>query len=396
MNQYLNKFKYLSTMKKPLLIIIIILVLILIIPAINFISWAFQEKKPMNIVILDKTAPTFERVNHRSLVYVLTNERFVWKTKRGSYSTNDDYYGFVPRRPVRERQFKKRDFRLSEVMELAESSDAIYYADTYGVYFNDWYPGIKKTRRSRKLYGGLNNSDYLLFAEMKKRDKLVILEYNTFDFPTAGLERYKSESLLGISTTGWSGRYYSSLDTLSKEFPSWMAPMYRDQYMKPWTFKNAGIVLLKENSIIVLEEGIHLKDAMPLITTSESNVRKYNLIPSVSFHRDFEIIDPGTNNVISAFNLDLLPEGDTLLALNGLTASFPAVIQDPQTSHTFYFAGDFSANKIPYWTSRLKNIEKAKAFLYSGSPDDERRFFWLYYKPLVNSILTEYHKEARK
>lgn len=383
-------------MKKPLLITIIILVLILIVPAIKFISWAFQEKKPMNIVILDKTVPTFELLNHRSLVYVLTNERFVRKTKKGSYSASDDYYGFVPRRPVRERQFKKRDFRLNEVMELAESSDALYYTDTYGVYFNDWYPGIKKSRRSRKLYGGLNNSDYLLFAEMKKRDKLVILEYNTFDFPTAGLERYKTEGLLGITSTGWSGRYYSSLDTLSKNFPGWIAAMYRGQYMKPWEFNKAGVVLLKENSIIVLEEGTHLENAMPVISTTEGDAQKYNLIQSVTFDRDFEIVSAGTNNTISSFNLATLPAGDTLLVVNGLSASFPAVIQEPTTKHTYYFAGDFSANKIPFWTSRFKNIEKAKSFLYSDSPVDNRRFFWLYYKPLVNGILTDYRNEAKK
>lgn len=57
-------------MKKPLLIITIILVIILIVPVINLLGWAFQEKKPMNIVILDKTVPSFERRNHRSIFSV--------------------------------------------------------------------------------------------------------------------------------------------------------------------------------------------------------------------------------------------------------------------------------------------------------------------------------------
>ena len=383
-------------MKKPLLIIVFILVLILIFPTIKFFSWAFQEKTPMDVVILDKTVPTFEMVNHRSLVYILTNERFVKKSKRGSYSAKKDYYGFIPLRPVRERQYKKNDFRLSEVMKLAESSDALYYTDTYGVYFNDWYPGIKKTRRSRKLYGGLNNSDYLLFSEMKKRDKLVILEYNTFDFPTAGLEHFKTEGLLGITTTGWTGRYFSSLDTLSKDFPAWIAPMYRDQYLKPWTFSKAGIVFLKENNLVVLEEGTDVKNAMPVISTAESEASKYNLATKVTFDRDFEIIDAGSNNVISTFVLNTLPAGETILAANGIPSSFPAVIQEPHTKHTYYFAGDFAANKIPYRTSRMNNIEKNKVFLYSDDPSDNRRFFWLYYKPLVKGILKDYHNEVHK
>ncbi|MGB8491033.1 MAG: hypothetical protein WCE64_08240, partial [Bacteroidales bacterium] len=92
-------------MKKPLLITIIILILILILPAINFIRWTVQEKKPMDIVILDKTVPTVERLKHKSFDWVLTNERFVKKGNEGNYSFRKDYYGFYPTRPVREKGY---------------------------------------------------------------------------------------------------------------------------------------------------------------------------------------------------------------------------------------------------------------------------------------------------
>ncbi|MDZ7636399.1 MAG: hypothetical protein U5L72_19030 [Bacteroidales bacterium] len=154
----------------------------------------FPGKEAIDVVILDKTVPTLDRLGHRSFVYVLTNERFVKGDKGGTFSVAKDYYGFVPLRPVREKQFKKKDFRLTELIDLAENNDALYFTDTYGVFFNDWYQGIKKARRSRKLYGGLNNNDYLLMSEMKKRDKLVLVEYNTFDYPTAGLERFRRRS----------------------------------------------------------------------------------------------------------------------------------------------------------------------------------------------------------
>jgi len=382
-------------MKKPLLIITIVLVIILIFPAVSLISWAFQSKKPMNIVILDKTVPTFERLNHRSLVYVLTSERFVKRAGKTSYSSKNDYYGFQPLRPVRERQFKKRDFRLGEVMELAESSDAIYYADTYGVYFNDWYPGVNKTRRSRKLYGGLNNSDYLLFSEMKKRDKLVILEYNTFDYPTADLERYKTETLLGITTTGWTGKYYASLDTLSKDFPIWLTSAYRSQYGNPWTFKKAGLVLVKDNSVIVLEEGNQLQQALPVVSTATEYKQEFKVADSVPFCNEFEIINQGNNIVISNYNIKTTTAGDSILSTYGLTNVFPAVIQEPQTKHTYYFAGNFADNRLAFWTSRFK-IFQGKSLNYSDDPKDCRRFFWLYYKPLVNGILTEYQSRAKK
>ncbi len=379
-------------MKKPLLITIIILVVLLALPAVNFIRWAFQEKKPMDIVILDKTVPTFDRLGHRSLVYVLTNDRFVRKEKGGSFSAAKDYYGFVPLRPEREKQFRKRDFRLTELLELADNNDALYYADTYGVFFNDWYQGIKKARKSRRLYGGLNNNDYLLMSEMKNRDKLVILEYNTFDFPTAPLEKFKTEELLGISSTGWMGQYYHSLDTVSAHgVPGWMPALYRKQYLEPWTFTNPGVVLLKENSIIVLEEGKHLATALPLITTSETAAARLSVAPAVTFVSSFDVINPGQNDVISYFNLRTTPAGDTLLAVNDLQASFPAVVQEPGNGNTYYFSGDFSNNKIPFWTSRFKGMDKMNRLLYTDNPEDSERFFWLYYKPLIKGLFNEYY-----
>jgi flagellar basal body-associated protein FliL len=68
-------------MKKPLLITIIVLAVLLILPAVSFLRWAFQEKKPVNVVILDKTVPTLERLGHRSFVYAMNNDRFVKKAK---------------------------------------------------------------------------------------------------------------------------------------------------------------------------------------------------------------------------------------------------------------------------------------------------------------------------
>lgn len=383
-------------MKKSLLITIIILAVLLLLPAVSFIRWAFQEKKPMNIVILDKTVPTLERLDHRSFVYILTNGRFVKDNKGGSYSARKDYYGFFPLRPVREKQFRKRDFRLTELIDLAENNDAIYYTDTYGVFLNDWYQVIKKARRSRKLYGGLNNNDYLLMSEMNKRNKLVVLEYNTFDYPTAPLERYKTEELLGITYNGWTGRYYRSLDTTSSEgVPDWMPALYRKQYSEQWTFNKPGIVLLRENNIIVLEEGKHLESALPVITTSEQNAAKYGLSQAVTFTNSFDIIDPGQNNVISTFNLKTTAAGDTLLSVNDLQPVFPAVTQGASNQNTYYFSGDFATNKVPFWTARLRDMDKvAKTFIYSENLNDDERFFWLYYKPLITTIFGNYQASS--
>ena len=215
-------------MKKPLLIVLIIVAVILALPVALCLKWVFQEKKPLDVIIVDKTVPAITRENHRSLMWVLTNERFVKKENKSSYSFRKDYYGFYPLKPLREKQFKRKDYRLAELIELSEAYDALYYTDLYGVFFNDWYHGLNKNRRSRKLYGGMNNNDYLLMVEMKNRDKLVILEYNTFDYPTASLERYQA----ALRDQG-----YQAITTEVRPAPAFY---YAEAYHQQYLAKNPG------------------------------------------------------------------------------------------------------------------------------------------------------------
>jgi hypothetical protein len=381
-------------MKKPLKIVIIILVVILILPVISLIRWTFQEKKPMNIILLDKTSTTLDREKHKSFSWILMNERFVKRDKR-TFSYKKDYFGFFPTRPLRERLWKSNPLKFPEIFNLVEQNDALYYADTYGVYMNDWYRGINNSRRSRKIYGGLNNTDYLYFIEMQRKNKLCILEYNSFDYPTPDLERYKTKVLLGIENAGWTGKYFSSLDTAAKsnaDFPIWMTAMYRKEYNKPWTFSKAGVVFIKDREIVVLEEGTHLKSALPVITTDSVYRAKYGISDNVSYQGWFDVIDPLSTRVISTYNLETTAVGDTLLFENFLSKKFPAVITDTTNQRTWYFSGDFASNKVPYWVSRFKGIDKLKGILYTDKPADPRSFFWLYYKPLVNGIFSDYYK----
>jgi hypothetical protein len=378
-------------MKKTLVIIVIILVLVIALPVINLIRWNFQAKKPIGIILVDKTVPTLERDHHKLFSWILNNARFVKKENNKSYSYTKDYFGFFPQRPIRDKKWNRNEYRLSDVISLAEKNDAVYFADTYGVFFNDWYKGINKSRKSRKLYGEFNNNDVLLVNEMQKRNKLVILEYNAFDYPTIPYYSLRAQEKLGITFSGWTGKYFSTLDTTGPDFPIWMTAMYRKEHQQPWTFKKAGIVILNQKDIIVLEKGTHLINDLPHIITDDANCEKYGVLGSVAFDKWFDIIDPQQNNIISKFKIETTPLGDTLLAENGLLSEFPAVIQEPVNKRTFYFSGDFATGDIDFQTSRFKGVEKLKGLFYSDKPEDTRRFFWLYYKPLINSIFSDYY-----
>lgn len=167
--------------------------------------------------------------------------------------------------------------------------------------------------------------------------------------------------------------------------------MYRKQYNKPWNFKDAGIVLLSEKNIVVLENGTDLKDPIPYIVTDEENCRKFGVSQSVAFNNWFDIIEPLNNNVISNFHIETTQAGDTALSAVMLSNVFPAVIQEPVEKRTYYFSGDFATNNVSFCTSRIKNFGNLKGLLFSDKPGDTRRFFWLYYKPLINSIFTDYY-----
>ena len=221
------------------------------------------------------------------------------------------------------------------------------------------------------------------------------MEYNSFDYPTAQFESVRTQEKLGITFSGWTGKYFASLDTTQQDFPIWMTAMYRKQYKQPWKFSKSGVVILKEKEIIVLEEGTHLKNPLPRIITDDAYCQKYGVTSSVAFDQWFDIIDPLQNNVISKFKLETTSQGDTLLLNNFLAAEFPAVVQDPATNRIYYFSGDFAHTDIPVWTSRFLGVHKLKGVLYSDKPEDMRRFFWLYYKPLVNTIFSDYYSSLK-
>lgn len=382
-------------MKKPLLIVIIILVVILALPIINLIRWTFQTKKPLDIVIVDKTVPTFERDKHKSFNWVLTHERFVKQEKRTGYSVSKDYFGFVPLRPAKNKKYRQELIRIRNLDSLSKC-DAVYFTDTYGVFFNDWYQGINKSRRSRILFGATNNNDNALFKNMQDSDKLVVMEYNTIDYPTNELTAFQVQEKLGITWSKWTGKYFATLDTAAdRDFPIWMTAMYRRQYRKPWTFNKPGVVLVRDRSIVVLEEGTHLNNSIPYIYSDSAFVAKWNIVESVAFYEWFDIIDPMETNVISMFRLETTPVGDSLLAGYGLSSDFPAAVQNSTAPNTFYFSGDFTTANIPMWTARFKGVEKLRPFLYSKKPEDERRFFWLYYKPLIIGVFNDYYNSLQ-
>jgi len=333
-------------MNKPIKTFFIILVILSLIPGYLLFKWVFQPKKELNILILDKTVPSFLRENHRSFNWILTHEKYV-KPDKKRYNYTKDYFGFFPLKPQRSKQYEIKRIRLSKVIELADSFDMAYYD---------------------------------------------ILAY-----PTDLLERTKTEELFDLKWTEWLGKYFSSLDSIKNpDLPKWIMDIYRDQYHKPWTFKHGGIVFVSfNNRVVVLEDKKDLDFGVPYIYTTDYGQKKFGLPYKVVFPSWFEVVDPGNNKVVSSFKIHVNNLGDSILTSNSIPNQFPAVLESSTEYPHFYFAGNFSNNPIYLRTAYFPGYEKFCQKIGVPFLKKKSYFYWHFYQPLMTHILDQYYTERK-
>jgi hypothetical protein len=370
--------------------------LFILIPLViaSFLFWAFQDKKPSNIYILDKTVPDENYSEHKSFNWILTHYKYTDKNKK-LYSYKKDYYGYQPSRkdnnPI-------RSLRLYEILSLPDEFDMAYFTDTYGVTYQDLFNRPPDRLHSPLVYGGLNQNDYLLLSEMKRKNKLILTEFNILASPTSDLIRSKTESLFDFSWTGWTGCYFLSLMVSNPNLPDWVVARYEQRYQKKWAFEGNGIIFIHEKGdIVVMPSKKYLNHPFPQIITGDYGQKQYALPSAQNYSFWFDIINPGTSNkVVSSYKLSTNSEGDKLLQSNGLPKEFPAIIEHLDNYRFYYFAGDFSDRDITLGTSYFKGFPfLAKAFYLKNSAS-KNAFFWRFYLPLIHSILDKNHIGAEK
>lgn len=384
-------------MSKKLLIPIITVGLIALLLFGSWLFWFFKPEKKLNIYILDKTVPTTERTEHKSFNWILNHNHYV-KPDGGLYNINKDYYGFFPINS-KSQEFDFRSIRIHEIMDVAKSYDMLYYTDTYGVYYNEWYKqGTADAKHTQKVYGGLNQNDYLLLKEMKEQGKLIITEFNLYDAPTNGLIREKVEDLFDLHWSGWTGKYFSSLDTTeNKNFPHWIANLYLEQNNNQWPFKNAGIVLIhKFGTIVILEQGTHLNEEIPSIISKQETINRFGIPEIVPYAQWFDITFSGEqNDVLANFKINVNASGDSILRYYNLKPVFPAVIEHIGDYKFYYFGGDFAENNVNNKTAFLEGYHNVVSICnYSGNKNT-KRFFWQFYVPMMNRILDDYYTSLK-
>lgn len=370
-----------------------LITLLFLTPFFMWMAWVFAPKKKLVVAIVDKTVLTSKGQEHISLNWILNHDRFT-KTSKKPYKIDRDYFGFFP---LKDEQFEIKGlerFSSSQLKQLSNDADMVYFTDTYGIYNNEWYKDGDLNARSGMLYGGLSNEDMELLRFMKQRHKLIITEFNTIGSPTNRKNREEFENLFGLRWTGWTGRYFENLSAgVNSEIPQWLINNYKKSHNNQWPFTKSGVAFVNDNNeVVVLEEGQHLKTALPYIISKEEAQHSLGLPSKMKYPFWFDVILPDIkiNKVRASFKISANEKGMAELNKYNIPSVFPAV-----TSHTgkdydfYYFSGDFSDNPISLNSSYFKGIGFFKGMFYDDrQPLERNSFFWNFYRPMVSNILT--------
>ncbi|MCF8335721.1 MAG: hypothetical protein K9H65_03875 [Bacteroidales bacterium] len=361
----------------------------------SFLIWFFKPKKELEVFLLNKTVPTEERIEHKSFYWVLNNNRYV-KSNHERYKFKKDYYGFFPINPG-DKQFDFKSVSNDDVEQISDNADIAYYADTYGVYYSEWYQNSNSEMRGEeKVYGGLNRNDYLLLKAFMEKGKTIITEFVLLNKTTSPLIRSNTEDLLQFTWEGWIGRYFHSLDVEQNPgLPGWIVDLYEEQKGAKWNFKHSGIVLIhRYGTVIVLDSSEHLTRDVPIIQTKRRFAEKYQLPLTLEYPYWFDIVkDNKQEEAVANFELSTNSKGDSLLTSYNVSSSFPAIINHSDNYNLYYFAGDFCQNPIDMGTSYFSGIQLIDFLFYSETKADRTRFFWKYYIPLMKGILEDTHTQ---
>ncbi len=372
-----------------------LLIALMLLPVLSYVLWQRQPEHIFNIAIIDKTIKPTGKNKHSSIAWVLKHNNYR-KVNGFLYNSRADYYGLFPSSD------SISDYRISDLEQsslahidsLAEKLNAIYCADTYGTYYNDWYPDSVPTETPIKLYGGLSYEDLYLIEQMKLQGKLVIAEQGMLSPPTPLKIRKLAEHALGIKYSGWSGCFFPSLDTaINKEIPKWALDLQKIQYIVGWHYSHAGIILVHESGkILILEDTKELARAVPTIYTTRYCRQQYGTAGSVHFPYWFEISEPTGKELttIAYFNIHTNPIGDSLLKMHKIPVQFPAIIEHKGSYWMHYYAGDFSALTMKQTSASFMGIEKIGKLLYDGANHSGEKFFWTLYRPLLGNVFQNY------
>ncbi len=364
--------------------------------------WGCYELRPerrVDVVVLDKTVPFSNRIEHRSLFWLLDHLK-IRRPDGRRYDASRDYVGaFAGPRPG-----SRPERTLDLDAATATAADLVYVADTYGVYEGDLASGraMKAAlERSPLIYGGLHPAEVDALRRASAAGRTVVAEFNTLESPTGARARDATEELLGVRWTHWIGRYFSRLDDRD-EVPQWMRRNYEREWNRPWEFEGPGYVVLYEDlHVEVLRPGVEVerlgltleraRPVDPLLLGARDGV-------PYPYWWSWVEAQPGTE-VLARFEWHPTEAGRERLRVRGLPESFPAVCRRAGAggAPVYHFAGDFADNPMPDMAVPLAGYTRFKSWLEGARiAPSESAFYWRFYVPMMTRLLDDTPANARR
>lgn len=367
--------------KRNILIILTFLIALLL----PVMLWFFKTPEVIDIVILDKTVPNTSFREHKALTWILGNQK-ITKSDNQFYDESHDYFGYFPNE---DNINKVYDLKIQET-----PPDLIYIADTYGVYENDFTHSESVSQDSKLIYGGLTLEEVEIIRKSAYKGTTVVAEFNSFASPTNDSVRNQMYDLMGLRWTGWISRYFNNLSS-NLEVPEWIIGNYEEQNKSNWTFSDYGMIFVGPNGeIVVLGKDAIEKQGVRFNWTKkgEAFLGKKD---KTNYDYWFDIVVPDKgSHVLANYDLALKSSGKAQLKANGIPLNFPAVITSNTGLYkTYYFAGDYADHpSIPNFY-KIRGLTK---FMEKFLLNENDRFFWKSYIPLMKEILMEAQEPIEK
>lgn len=358
-------------------------------------SWGSYLTRPartLDIAVLDKTVPYENRIEHRSLFWLLGHLK-IHRPQGGPYDVAKDYLGAFPG----PRPGDPPEHTVDLTSARALRADLVYLADSYGVYRGDLLSGepMKAAlERSPRIYGGLELAEAEAAAASVRAGIPLVAEFNTLGSPTGGEARRLLESTVGVHWTRWIGRFFSHLDDRD-EVPEWMRRDYEREWKQPWEFTGAGYVLMQDDAHCeVLRSGGEVERiGLTLDRRTPPDRLLERARDGIAYPYWFDIVEtqPATE-VLAEFRWHATPAGDARLKARGLPVRFAAVTRftAPGAGAAYYFAGDFADNPmadvaVPFagFLTARRRLESVKLY------PSESSFFWSFYVPMVTRLIED-------
>ncbi len=346
--------------------------------AIPLLVWRARPVRTLGVVVLDKTVPFRNYREHETFTWLLHALK-VAAPGGGYLDPTRDYVGYDP---------TTRRGRILTDAHLRAAS-LLFIADTYGVYADDYaHPGeVAHMERSSVLFGGIEESEARVVEAFTARGGTVVAEFNTFGSPTLEPARTVMEGVFGVRWTHWVGRYWTDLQSRS-EVPRWVGQVYTRIYHRPFDFRGAGFVFVREDEdMVVLQPGVHLGPDVMTITRTQQAPDLTGLPAQGAYRYWLDVVTPTQCDVVYEYHLDLTAEGARLLVAHGIPRSFPALVRRRQGPRAWYFAGDFVDSSAPRGNPERAGILTWRSITASSHSDPDAAFLWNWYAPILERIV---------